>query len=149
MDVETKIQDLQERIQRKMDSRAKLMEVFVDAPGSMESKSDHTRQDIATEISIIDKAIQDLREIIFQLKTFAPRNSDVVQVGHTVSIQIEDADTESFLLLDGLGGILLGDLSTLSINTPIGQSILGKKVGERVVVSVPSGQLDIKILSIE
>jgi transcription elongation factor GreA len=149
MVAKSRIRHLEEQIQAKMESRAKLMDAFVEAPGLMQSKSDHTRQDIATEISVIDKSIQALREIIFQLETLAPDDSGAVQIGHTVCLQIGDEEPERFLLLDGLGGVTLDDVSTLSVDTPIGHAVVGKEVGDQVSASVPGGQLSIRILSLE
>jgi transcription elongation factor GreA len=149
MVVKSRIRHLEEQIQAKMESRAKLMDAFVEAPGLMQSKSDHTRQDIATEISVIDKSIQALREIIFQLETLAPDDSAAVQIGHIVCLQIGDEEPERFLLLDGLGGVTLDDVSTLSVDTPIGHAVVGKEVGDQVSASVPGGQLSIRILSLE
>ena len=36
----------------------------------------------------------------------------------------------------------------LSINTPIAQALVGKKVGEVVVVKVPAGEMELEILDI-
>lgn len=149
MTIESRIEHLKKQIEVKLRSRAKLMEVFVDAPTSMESKSDHTRQDIATEISVIDGHIQTLRRIVLQLEALDPDESHEVQIGHTVSLQVGDGEPERFLLLDDLGGLSLEDVSTLSVDTPIGDAIVGRRPGDRVDVSAPGGQLTIRILSIE
>ena len=37
----------------------------------------------------------------------------------------------------------------ISSNSPIGKALLGKKVGDRVVVEVPSGKLNLQIQKIE
>jgi transcription elongation GreA/GreB family factor len=90
-----------------------------------------------------------LREIIFQLETLAPDDSAAVQIGHIVCLQIGDEEPERFLLLDGLGGVTLDDVSTLSVDTPIGHAVVGKEVGDQASASVPGGQLSIRILSLE
>lgn len=37
----------------------------------------------------------------------------------------------------------------ISVNTPIGKGLLGKSVGETAVISVPAGELKLKVLSIK
>jgi transcription elongation factor GreA len=36
----------------------------------------------------------------------------------------------------------------IAINTPIGKGLVGKKIGEQVVINVPSGQLFLEIIEI-
>ena len=149
MSIEFRIQHLEEQLQDRLENRARLMESFVDAPGAMQSWSDKSREHLAKEIEIVDKSIQHLNSVIDQLRTLAPQDSDVIQIGHVVDLQIEDDEPEKFLLLEDLGGIAAGDLMTLSTGSQIGQAILGKRVNEYVSAKVPQGVLNIQILSVE
>jgi transcription elongation GreA/GreB family factor len=148
MTKEIKIEYLRHLIREKMATRERLMEEFEDAPSAMESQHDHTRQDIATEVSVVDHAIHDLREVIYHLEHLEPDSKEIVQVGHTVELKM-GGFSETFLLLEGLGGIKMGDVDTLSTGTPIGKAILGKRVGATVKTTVPGGTLHIQILSVE
>lgn len=149
MSTALRIQHLENQIQTKLQFRARLMKSFVDAPGIMQSKSDHTRQDLATEIAAIDHSIKELRDVILQLETLSPQETDIVQLGHVVHLCIDGGEPERYLLLDGPGGIAVGEVATLSLATPIGRAIYNADVGSRVSATVPGGQMEIKILSVE
>lgn len=144
-----RIQELESQIRAKLEFRARLMESFVDAPGIMQSKSDHTRQDLATEIAAVDESIHELRDVIHQVESLSPQATDTVQVGHAVRLRIDGEDAGRYLLLEGAGGIRLGEVTTLSISTPIGRAICGAHVGSRVKAAVPGGQIEIEIMSVE
>ena len=37
----------------------------------------------------------------------------------------------------------------ISVKSPIGQGLLGKKVGEEVTITIPVGEITLKVLAIE
>ncbi len=72
---------------------------------------------------------------------------DEVAFGATVRVKDLDLDDEECFTLVGAGDEDY-DAGKYLIISPIGQGLLGKKVGERVEIPVPSGVLKFEILEI-
>jgi transcription elongation factor GreA len=74
-------------------------------------------------------------------------DGDTVQIGTTVTVQEEDYPPEKFYLV----GAKEADPRSgrISNESPVGNALLGKKVGDAVVVKTPNGSVNLKILNIE
>ena len=72
---------------------------------------------------------------------------DSVQVGTRITIQEEGEDPETYLMV----GANEADPRNgrISNESPIGQALFGKKVGETAIAHTPGGQIHFKILKIE
>ncbi len=72
---------------------------------------------------------------------------DVVDIGATVTIQEEDYDPETYRLV----GVKEANPreGKISHESPIGKALLGKRVGEEVVVQTPGGEMRFKVLDIQ
>jgi len=72
---------------------------------------------------------------------------EVVEVGATVTVQEEDYHPDTYKLVGAKeANPREGKISNES---PIGQALLGKRVGEIAVANTPSGEIKLKILKIE
>jgi transcription elongation factor GreA len=73
-------------------------------------------------------------------------SSDVVRIGSTVQIQDEKGRKKRYKII----GSAEADPSQGSISnvSPIGKALLGKQAGDVADVSVPAGQIQLKVLSI-
>lgn len=74
--------------------------------------------------------------------------TDIVGVGSLVSVQKEnDKNTKSFTLV----GTEEADTSTgkISVRSPLGASVLGRKKGESFAVSTPKGVVHYKLISVK
>lgn len=73
--------------------------------------------------------------------------SDVVGVGVRVTVQEEDFDPETFYMVGAKeANPREGKISNES---PIGRALIGKRVGDKVNVETPGGEISLKILKIE
>jgi transcription elongation factor GreA len=72
---------------------------------------------------------------------------DQVAFGATVKVKDLDYDDEEEITFVGVGDED-PDVGKYAITSPIGQGLLGKKVGETAEIAVPSGTLKFKILEI-
>lgn len=72
--------------------------------------------------------------------------SDKVQFGACVEILDEEGLTKRFIIV-GVDEVDTAK-SRISWQSPIGKTLLGKKVGDEVLVKVPSGELTYEVLSI-
>ena len=75
---------------------------------------------------------------------------DVVFLGHTVRLLDLDDDSEQLVRLVGDAGSAGGDPDVLqvSVNSPMGESLMKARVGDTVKVRAPRGTMQFKILKI-
>jgi transcription elongation factor GreA len=73
---------------------------------------------------------------------------DQVAFGATVVVRDLEYDDEETFTLVGAGEEDY-DSGKILITSPVGQGLLGKKVGEKVEIDVPRGKLTFEILSID
>lgn len=88
----------------------------------------------------IDEIMVDLRKAVVQK---APEHTDFVCFGHQVNILYENDKTEKTLTLVGKNDARLFP-DWISYETPVGQALMGKKTGDKVMVN----NQPVKILSI-
>ena len=75
---------------------------------------------------------------------------DMVYIGHTVKLLDLSDDTETLVRLVGEAGAApAGDVTPVSINSPMGEALMKARVGDTVRVKAPRGTLEFKILGIE
>ena len=74
--------------------------------------------------------------------------TDVIAFGATVKLLDLDYDDEEMITLVGAGDEDY-DNGKYLITSPIGQGLLGKKVGETAEIEVPKGVIKYKVLGIE
>src|SRR5437867_12412408 len=81
---------------------------------------------------------------------FVDRNnqaSDAVAFGHRVRVKDLDLDEEETFILVGPGDENYNENKILT-SSPIGQGLLGKKIGEVVEIQVPMGMIRFEVLEI-
>jgi transcription elongation factor GreA len=74
-------------------------------------------------------------------------STDNVQVGTRVTVQEEGYSPETYFLVGGKEADPRN--GRISNESPIGQALMGCRVGDEVVVKTPGGSLKLKILKIE
>lgn len=96
----------------------------------------------------IDKRLRYLSSLIKDAEIVDPRNirSDVVEFGALVEL-VDEEDKKSRWRLVGVGEADAG-LGSISWKSPLGKALLGKKVGDFVLVERPKGDMEYEILSI-
>ena len=97
----------------------------------------------------MEARIRDLEELLKNATVGeAPKSSGVVEVGTVVTVEVL-GDREKFLL----GSREIGegiDLEVYSPESPLGEAILGLKVGETTSYQAPSGKdISVEILEVE
>jgi len=101
---------------------------------------------------VLEKEKRELQAVVSNLKTF---DSDAVhasvEVGALVQASREGREAFYFIVAS-FGGdsfkVQGKTVFTLSQESPLGQALLGKKQGDKVIVEIPDGKLMLKILSI-
>lgn len=97
----------------------------------------------------LEGRIQELTQILSNVVTIEENNGyhDIVEIGVKVTIQEDDFPEETYFLVgpqeaDPRNG-------RISHKSPIGEALLNHKVGEKVVVTTPAGEIHLKIIKIE
>ena len=99
--------------------------------------------------AFLEGRIQEL-ETLFRTATIVSNDHgapDVVGLGRCVTVQEDGADEETFTLV----GPKEADprAGRISHESPIGQALMGKRVGDTVRAETPGGAIQFKILKIE
>jgi transcription elongation factor GreA len=74
-------------------------------------------------------------------------HSSVVQPGSTIEVVDNEGDTETFHLV----GAVESDPSAgrISVESPVGRALVGRKKGDKITVSVPAGTLTLTIKAVK
>ena len=101
------------------------------------------------EQAFMEGRIMDLKDTLRRAKIIKDNGpADSVRVGSTVTVQEDGYDElETYRIVGGHEADPAGGL--ISNESPFGRALLGKKVNQTVNVQTPSGQLVLRIKSIE
>lgn len=96
----------------------------------------------------IDRRIRFLNQRLDSAVVVDPEkiNSDKIQFGATIEVMDEEGVTKRFTIV-GVDEVDTAK-SRISWQSPIGKTLLGKSVGDEVLVKVPSGELVYEVVSI-
>jgi len=99
------------------------------------------------ELNLIEGRIAELEEILRNAEIVEGNNNkNTIQVGSSVVVEI-NGQKEKFEIVGEFEADPLN--KKLSHNSPIGQALTGKKVGDWVEVEVPAGKIKYKIIDIK
>ncbi len=100
--------------------------------------------------AFLEGRIQELKYTLQNAQLIEESNNgkrDMVDIGATVTIQEEDYDPETYRVV----GVKEANPreGKISHQSPIGKALMGKRVGEEVVVQTPGGTMRFKVLDIQ
>ena len=112
--------------------------------GDLSENSDY--QSAKEDLSFVDGRIAELEELVKNAQVVAPSNNDKIDLGHAVTVQVNGTKTEFQIV-----GEWEADPAKkkISHSSPLGQSLMGKKIGEKVEVAAPAGKIAYTIVSIQ
>jgi len=115
---------------------------------SMGDLSENSEYNAAKEgLAFVEGRIQEIEEILKTAKVVENQNNNhQVEVGTSVIVEI-DGKKELFQIVGDFEADPLN--KKLSHTSPIGQALVGKKVGDWVEVTVPVGKIKYKIVEIK
>jgi transcription elongation factor GreA len=95
----------------------------------------------------MEARIRHLQGLLLDAEIVEAGGTDQVTTGHVVTISIEGDDDEKYLI----GSIeeRSGDFEVLTPGSPLGQALMGRKIGEVVDFEAPGGVLKVEIVDIE
>ncbi len=97
--------------------------------------------------AFLEGRIQEIETILRSAIIIEKKQSDVVNVGSTVTIQEDTYDPETYYVV----GAKEADprKGKISNESPFGTALMGHKVGDTVEAETPGGKIKLKILKIE
>lgn len=98
------------------------------------------------DLAFIDGRIAELEEILHGAKVVTNHSKGAVDVGCKVTLTI-NGKKEIFTLVGEWEADPMQ--KKISHESPLGKALLGKKVGEEVLVEAPAGNVNYKILNID
>ncbi len=145
------INELQELKQEKLPAvleRLAEAKAMGDLSENFEYKSAMEDKDfINSRIAEITNLIADV-EIVEKEKDIK-KSDKVVDFGSKVTVSIQDDDKEYQVSIVGTWEIGIEDGLKISFESPLGQAIRGKKVGDTVKMRHEGGRKDVKIIAVD
>jgi transcription elongation factor GreA len=122
----------------------RIQELTSDGDVSDNSEYEETKE----ELVIIEARIREIEQIL-RRATVVQRGeaSDIVQFGSTVTLRDEFDETDVWTLVSPQEANTLH--GTISTESPVGAAVMGKRVGESVVVTAPGGETTFTIEKVE
>jgi len=97
------------------------------------------------ELSNIDHQIRHLKNLVLYGRVSEPINNNAVQLGHTVIVETENGKKNFQIVGEWEAAPRDGKIS---LKSPIGHELMGRKVGEIVKISTPDRRIEYRVLSI-
>jgi len=112
--------------------------------GDLSENSEYTAA--KEELAFVEGRIREIEEILSNAEVIKNNNThDQVQVGSSVTVEVNGKND----LFQIVGEFEADPMNKkLSQNSPIGQALINKKVGDLVEVTIPAGKVQYKIIEI-
>jgi len=103
-------------------------------------------EDAKNEQSFVEGRILELEEMLRRAKVIAKNGTDKVEVGSMVTVRI-GREMRDYLIV----GASESDpsLGKISVDSPLGHSLIGRTKGEKVEILIPSGKTTCEIIEIK
>lgn len=99
------------------------------------------------ELAFVDGRVREIEGILNNVEIIANNNTgDQIQIGSSVTVEV-NGKSEFFQIVGEFEADPMN--KKLSQNSPIGQALINKKVGDQVEVNIPAGKVQYKIIEIK
>ena len=135
--------DLEVALKRRTEAGERLKEAF--QPGDIEDNPEC--EQAKEEVGLLDSRIYELQEMIGRAQIIKESHSSVAGPGSTIDVVDTDGGTETYHLV----GAVESDPSAgrISVESPVGRALVGRKKGDKITVSVPSGTLTLTVKAVK
>lgn len=97
------------------------------------------------ELNDIDRQIRYLKNLVKYGKIYIPQNNEYVQLGHKVMVTTQEGNRKYLMVGEYEAN---PEENKISLKSPIGHNLMGRKVGETINIRTPSGFMTYKIIDI-
>jgi transcription elongation factor GreA len=128
--------------QRRLESGDRLKEAA--QPGDIEDNPEY--EQAKEEVGLLDSRIYELEEMIGRAQIIEEKHGSVAEPGSTIEVENTEGETEIYHLV----GAVESDPSSgrISVESPVGRALVGKRKGDRVSVSVPAGTINLTVKAV-
>ncbi len=139
---------LQEELKRREGEIKKKLQETLNQMRSQGDLKENDGYSIAVEeFQNNEERILEIKNMIENAKIVVKNKSNKVEVGSKVTIKDEKANEKTYTIVGLQEGNPLE--MKISYDSPIGKSLMGKKSGDSIKISLPSGEVSYKVLSVE
>lgn len=113
-------------------------------PGDIEDNPEY--EQAKEEVARLDDRIYELEEMIGRAQIIEGRASSVAQPGSTIEIEDGEGETLTYHLV----GAVEADpgAGRISVESPVGRALVGKRQGDKVSVTVPAGTVELTVKAV-
>lgn len=141
--LEQELEDLKLKKRPEIIERIKIARGF----GDLSENSEYTSA--KDEQSVVESRISEIKTMLQYAEVVDVNDVDAneVSVGKKVTFQEADEEPETYQIVGSAESDPLA--GKISNDSPIAQSLLGKKVGDTVTIETPGGAFDVKIINVK
>lgn len=134
--------DLEETRARRRDAADRMKEAA--QPGDIEDNPEF--EQAKEDVQALDNRIYELEEMIGRAKIIEEHHSNVIEPGSVIEIEDDEGQVETWHLV----GAVESDpgAGRISIDSPVGRALLGRRKGDRVSVNAPSGVVQFQVRAV-
>jgi transcription elongation factor GreA len=134
--------ELQQVRARRIEAADRLREAA--QPGDIEDNPEY--EQAKEEVGRLDDRIYELEGMIARARIIEGRHSSVAEPGSTIEVEDDEGERTTYHLV----GAVEADPGTgrISVDSPVGRALVGKRKGDAVSVTVPAGTIELKVLEV-
>ncbi len=134
--------DLEETRGKRREAAERMREAA--QPGDIEDNPEF--EQAKEEVATLDGRIYELEEMIGRAQIIEEHHGGVAEPGSTIEVEDPDGAVETWHLV----GAVESDPASgrISVESPVGRALLGKRKGDKVSVNVPSGTMEFRVRSV-
>src|SRR5262245_28220919 len=131
--------DLEQTQARRIEAFERMKEAA--QPGDIEDNPE--LEQAKEEVARLNERIYELEEMIGRAQIIEGKNSGVAEPGSTLEVEDEEGETTVYHLV----GAVEADprKGRISVESPVGRALVGKRAGDKVSVVVPAGTIELTV----
>lgn len=140
-------QKLTSQLEELKEKQGRLIDQIEDVAQPDESGEDGLATQLKEELEVTNNQIDEISEALETSQVVSNKTSNqVVQIGCKVKVKINNKETRDFFIVSHLESD--PNVSKISDQSPIGKSLIGKKINDVFDIETPAGKMTYKIVNI-
>ena len=134
--------DLEEARSRRKEAAERMKEAA--QPGDIEDNPEF--EQAKEEVAALDLRIYEHEEMIGRAQIIEEHHGGIAEPGSTIEVLNSDGSVETWHLV----GAVEADPGSgqISVESPVGRALLGKRKGQKVTVNTPSGVIEMSVKAV-
>lgn len=140
-------QKLTSQLEELKQKQGRLIDQIEDVAQPDESGEDGLATQLKEELEVTNNQIDEISEALETSEVISNKSdNNIVQVGCKVKVKINNKETREFFIVSHLESD--PNVSKISDQSPIGKSLIGKKVNDEFDIETPAGKMTYKVVNI-